>query len=494
MVKEIKKEPGRTFSEFSLLTDYTANDCTIRDINLETILYSSPDNPNDSGDNKNLRLKIPFLSAAMTSVTGYDMALALGKEGGLAVLPVRMPQQDVVDIIKRIKSYEMSFVESPIKINENETIERVMSIIKEYGHSTIPVTDRNNIFLGMFTEEHYLETDVGNKDNIKSAMIGIGSNDILCYNNPSIGVEDAKKLLDQKNKNYLVVLDEQNRLVKLAFKRDIDKIKIGAAISTHSRWKERVEAIVGAGVDLVVVDTSDAYNEFTRNIIKEYKEDLKINIPLCVGNIITYDGAKFLMDSGADIIKVGMSSGSICSTQREKAVGRAPMSALIDVDKARKKYFKENRRDVPIIIDGGITSSADMIIALTIADAMMMGYYFNRFYEAAGKKLDKNRNETTEHNNILEVETWGEGSSKAQNLDRYGHFSKRTFFPEGEEGTVPYAGRLKPNLSMDLKKIRSALSNTGCKNLEEFRKKSVLEVLSLESKIIVSDVHHINRG
>ncbi|MFH1209262.1 MAG: IMP dehydrogenase [archaeon] len=480
MVKKIITEPGRTFHEFSLLTNYSSKDCIIKNISLRAILHL------------NLKLKIPLLSAAMSSVTGFDMALALGKEGGLGVLPVRLPLEDQVGIIKKIKSYEMSFVEDPVTKREDVTVEEVLKEIERVGHSTIPIVDKNNVFLGMFTEQHYFEKNVSKADNVKSAMIGFGSDEILCCNDPKIYVSEAKKMLRDKNKNYLVVLDAQNRLVKLAFRKDIEEIKIGAAISTHEGWQKRVRAIVDAGVDLIVVDTSDAYSEFVKDLIIEYKKGMKIKVPLCVGNVITYDGALFLMRCGADIVKVGMSPGSICSTQREKAVGRAPMSALISADKARSQYFKEKRRYVPIIIDGGIVNAADMIVTLTIADGMMMGYYFNRFYEAAADKLDENKTLTRDENRMRYVETWGEGSLRAQNLDRYGHFSKTTFFPEGEEGTIPYAGRLKPNLNKDIKKIKSALSNAGSMNLDEFRKNSVLELLSIESSRIVSDVHDIS--
>lgn len=481
MVKKIIEKPGRTFSEYSLLTDYTPSDYMIENISLDTKLHD------------NLILKIPFLSAAMMCVTGYEMALALGKEGGLGVLPVRMPIEEQVDIVRKIKDYKMNFVGEPVKVNEDVTIEKVIREIERFGHSTIPVVDKNNTFLGIFTEEHYRNTSANINDKVKSAMIEFKSGEILYHNNPNISLEDAKKMLESNNKNYLVVLDKLNRLEKLAFKRDIEGMKVGTAISTHAGWEERVEANVEAGVDLIVIDTSDAYNEFTQNVIKKYKKDMKIETPLCAGNVITYDGANFLIECGADIIKVGMSSGSICSTQREKAVGRAPMSALIDVDKVRDNYFKKYNKYIPIVVDGGIVSAADMIIALTIADVIMMGFYFNRFYEAAGKKIGISKDETRDETKIVKVETWGEGSIKAQNLDRYDHFSQKTFFPEGEEGTVPYAGRLKPNLNKDIKKIKAALSNVGCKNLKEFRKKSVIELLSLESSFIISDIHHITK-
>jgi len=275
-------------------------------------------------------------------------------------------------------------------------------------------------------------------------------------------------------------------------KKDVEEIKIGAAISTYKGWKERVKANVDAGVDLIVIDTSDAYNEFTANVIKEYKS-MGIEVPICAGNVITKEGALYLMEAGADIIKEGMSPGSICTTQREKAVGRAPMASLLAADDARREYFEKTGRYVPIIADGGISSSADIIIALSIANAVMMGGYFNRFFEASADKLDETRSITTDESRMRWVETWGEGSERAQNLKRYGHLSRKTFFAEGIEGIVPYVGRLKPNVKKDLMKIRAALSNTGSMNLEEFRANAVLELNSLYSREIVGSSHNVEK-
>ena len=315
--------------------------------------------------------------------------------------------------------------------------------------------------------------------------------DILYCTNPDITVDEVKHLFGN-GKNYVVVLDNQHRLVKLAFKKDVERIKVASAISTHEGWKRRVEENVRAGVDLIVIDTSDGHSDFTYSLLQEYR-NMDTRIPICAGNVVTYDGAYFLMEAGADIVKIGMSSGSICTTQREKAVGRGPMTALIEVDRARQHYLSSTGKNVSLITDGGITSSADMIIALTIADALMMGYYFNRFYESAGEKFDRNGKITYDEAEMTEVATWGEGSMRARNLDRYGHITRRTFFEEGIEGTVPYIGRLKRILKRDLMKVKSALSNAGCINLDEFREKAVIELNSPYTTVIVSNVHDVKQ-
>jgi len=471
MAKKVILEAGRTFSEFSLLTDYTSKDCNLNNINLKSNL----------GD---LELGNPFLSAAMTSVTGYEMALALGKEGGLGVLPARLSVKEQVEIINQIKGYEMGFVEDPVSVRDNATIDEAVRLVEKHGHSKIPVTDRNNVFLGLFNFDKYLESNETPAESIMSVITN--ADELPVTNNPNITVDEAKKEL-QKN-NYLVVLDDLNRLVKIAFKKDVDNIVVGAAISTHKGWKKRVKECHKAGADIFVIDTSDAYNEFTAKVINEYNA-MELGKPICAGNVITYEGAKFLMESGADVVKVGMSSGSICTTQREKATGRAPMTALLDVEKARTEYYKNTGKYVSIVIDGGVSDAGSMIIALSVADAVMMGGYFNHFYEAEGEKYDENMQLTTHEPDIKYVATWGEGSARARNLDRYGHVARKTFFAEGEEGTVQNWGRLKPKLKQDIRKIKAALSNTGCMNLKDYHKKAIIELMSPYTQNIVGDTH-----
>ena len=471
MAKKVILEAGRTFNEFSLLTDYTSKDCNLNSINLKSKLG-------------NLELGNPFLSAAMTSVTGYEMALALGKEGGLGVLPARLSIKEQVEIINQIKGYEMGFVDDPVSVRDNATIDEAVRLVEKHGHSKIPVTDRNNVFLGLFNFDKYLESNETPAENIMSVITKL--DELPVTNNPNITVDEAKKKL--QNNNYLVVLDDLSRLEKIAFKKDVDNIVVGAAISTHRGWKKRVKECHKAGADIFVIDTSDAYNEFTTKVIKEYNA-MDLGKPICAGNVITYEGAKFLMESGADVVKVGMSSGSICTTQREKATGRAPMTALLDVEKARTEYYKNTGKYVSIIIDGGVSDAGNMIIALSVADAVMMGGYFNHFFEAEGEKYDENMQLTNHEPDIKYIATWGEGSARARNLDRYGHVARKTFFAEGEEGTVQNWGRLKPKLKQDIRKIKAALSNTGSMNLKDYHKKAIIELMSPYTQNIVGDTH-----
>ena len=477
MVKQIILRPARTFSEFSVLPDKeTTADCTISKVNLETDLAG-------------LHLKIPLLSAAMTSVTGYEMALELGKRGGIGILPTKLSIEEQADIIRRIKAYEMEFVDNPVTVQGSATIAEALQLVEQRGHSTIPVIDEFRTLLGMFTQMQAWESDVGYQENVTAVMTPFARDDTTLphLNKPDVTVEEVKQTLQGIDGKALVVIDEQDRFRKLAFKQDIEEIAVGAAIDTHPGWRKRVEAVIEAGADLIVIDTSEGFNSFEGKVLQEYKK-MGTGVPICAGNVVTYKGALYLMERGADIVKLGMSSGSSCITQREKAVGRAPMAALLDGDRARRQFEKDTGRDVPLIWDGGAISAADFIIALTIAKAVMGGQYFNQFFESSGEKYDSKGKITHEESKMRQVLYYGEGSDRARNFNRYGG-TRKTYYAQGEEKFVPYGGRLKPALKKDLYKIRDALSNSGCRDLKEFRQFAVLELMSPAAQGIVTQTY-----
>ena len=236
MAKKVILEPGRPFRDFSLLTDYSTKNCNLNNINLKSNLGK-------------LELGIPFLSAAMTSVTGYEMALALGKEGGLGVLPARLSVKEQVEIIDKIKGYEMGFVEDPVSVRDNATIDEAVRLVEKHGHSKIPITDRNNVFLGLFNFDKYLESNETPAENVLSVMTKV--EELPHTKKANLTVKEAKKELQEKN--YLIVLDDLGRLVKIAFKKDVENIVVGAAISTHKGWKKRVKACNDAGADISLI-------------------------------------------------------------------------------------------------------------------------------------------------------------------------------------------------------------------------------------------------
>ena len=312
-------------------------------------------------------------------------------------------------------------------------------------------------------------------------------------------IEEIQGEFLKTKQKCLPLLDDEGHLVRLAFKRDIEKPKVAAATSSHKDWYERVDKCIDAGADLIVFDSSHGFNHYQIKAIKQYKENPKFNIiPVCGGNVISAKGFRALAEAGADIVKVGMGVGSICTTAEVKATGRGQFTALYDVVQERDKFFKETKKYVPIIGDGGLSFSGQMIIGSTVMDFGMMGNYFNQFFESAGRAMDKDENflEKTKENisKIAYIESWGEGSERAKNYARYGHLTSKTSFAEGIDGKVKYGGMMKPRLEKDVSAIKAALRDTGCYNLKQFRENSVIELRS-EHSLNESRIHNVeNKG
>ena len=348
----------------------------------------------------------------------------------------------------------------------------------------------------MFTRKNYIESTARSNDPISAAMILFDKDsDTVPYLKESNASENnVKRLLDSGAK-YVVIVDNKYRFRSLVFKKDFEPLLVAAAISTHPGWLERVKELERVGVDLIVMDTSDAHSEFAEDLVREYKRVIN-NIPLCAGNIVTYEGAMDLLRAGADMIKEGMSPGSICTTRREKGVGRPPMTSALETARARDDFYKETHRYAPLLGDGGITGAADMAMVSTVVDAFMLGGRLNGMFEAAGKKLDGLKNEIEDPGNnedrIVYVVSFGEGSKEAQNSDRYGHSSTATFFEEGRKGEVDYVGRLKPVLKGDMMRLRGTLTNVGVLNLKDYRAEVVIELVSPEGQRIVGNTHNLH--
>ena len=480
----LSRQRGLDFNDVNILPDHTPEGCKVTTVSIDTMLG-------------NLHLNIPLLSAAMGSVTGYDMALALGKEGGLGVLPVRMELADKLEAIASIKSHGVNFVERPVHAYDSDSLDKVIRLVEQHGHSKIPIVDQNNKFMGMFDMDRYMETSQA-KHSSRVSDYMIGYDDVLRVDNPDITTTEAKALLDKKGLNYLVVMDEQKHLAKLFFRRDAEPIPVAAAISSHDGWKDSAIALLRAGADMIVVDSSDSDNDYVKRLIKAYKklpEAKERGTPLCIGNVVTYKSAISLMRWGADIVKIGMATGSICTTRKVKGVGRPILTALLAADKARADYFKTSGRYVPIIADGGVDDTAALNIALTISDAVMRGGYFNSFFEAAGEKCDESKKILNDpvayEDKIRWVVTYGEGSDYARNLVRYGHDQFKTFCAEGEYGHVEYRGRLKPGVNQDMKVLRAAMVNVGAMNLIQYREKAELEEMSEAAKRKTANTHNM---
>lgn len=470
MAKKIINEPSRTLMEYRLLPGLSTAETAPESISLRTPLVYSENNE------KKYYLNIPLVSAAMQSVSGAKMGIELAKLGGAAFIYSSQTIQSQAEIIAKIKNHKAGFVK-PKAVKPDMTIEEMYRIRKSTGHSTFPVVDDENRFLGLISKWDY---DISLHSNYKIA------DRMIIKENIEVGVnisdlKEANNILLESHKSVLPILDEAGKLLYLVFRKDINdhlnnplevhdeqkRLLAVASINTHD-YKERVPELVKAEVDVIAIDSSDGFTVYQKDTIEWIKNKYP-QIPIIAGNIITQAGFRYLVDAGAAAIKVGMGGGSICITQEQKGTGRGLATTIVDVVKARDIYFEENGKYIPVIADGGVTSTKDITIALALgADYVMMGRYFARMEESPTEKIVVN-------NRVMKP-YWGEGSARARDwkAKRY----NQSKFVEGVEGLVEYAGHLRDNLDETLSKIKSSMGTCGAANLKEFHGNAILELVS----------------
>ena len=471
--------------EFRLLPGLTTDRTSPDEISLRTPLVYSGKNE------KKYYLNIPIVSAAMQSVSGEKMGIELAKLGGVAFVYTSQTVQSQANMISKIKNYKAGFVK-PRTMLPNMAIKDMYKIRHETGYSTFPVVDEKGVFIGLISKWDYdisLHADYTVEQRmIPKEHIEVGV-DIT-------NLKEANNILLESHKSVLPILEKNGKLLYMVFRKDImdqlsnplevhdeeKRLLAVASINTHD-FEKRVPALIEAEVDVLSIDSSDGYTIYQKNTLdwinKNYPE-----IPVIGGNIITKKGFRFLVESGAKAVKAGMGGGSICITQEQKGTGRGLATSIIEIAEERDKYFKETDFYIPIIADGGVTSTKDVTIALALgADYVMMGRYFARMEESPTEKIVVN-------NRVMKP-YWGEGSDRAREwkAQRYNQGK----FVEGVEGLVEYAGRLRDNLEETIAKIKSSMATCGVENIREFHKKAELELVSALS-IREGKVHDIFQG
>jgi len=470
MAKRIITESSRTLMEYRLLPGYTSKECSPENISLRTPLVYS------ENEEKKYYLNIPLVSAAMQSVSGAQMGIELAKLGGTAFIFCSQSIESQAEMVRKIKNHKAGFVK-PQTMKADMKVKEMFKIRKKSGYSTFPVADENDLFVGLISKWDYdvsLHTEILIKDRmIKKENIEVGTN--------ITDLVEANQILLESHKSVLPILDNDGKLLSMVFRKDINdqldfpleihdekkRLITVAAINTHD-FKERVEVLAKEEVDVLAIDSSDGHTQYQADTIR-WISDKYTQIPVIGGNIITAEGFRFLVKAGASAIKVGMGGGSICITQEQKGTGRGLATTIIEVVEERDNHFKETGKYIPVIADGGVTSTKDVTIALALgADYVMMGRYFARMEESPTEKIVVN-------NRVMKP-YWGEGSARAQNWKSKRYNQGK--FVEGVEGLVEYAGHLRDNMEETLAKIRSSMGTCGAMNISEFHKLAELEVLS----------------
>ena len=482
MAKFLKDE-SRTFSEFLLVPNYSSKKCIPDNVSL-----LSPLSRFKKGKKSDIYLKTPMVSASMQAVSDDKMAIALAKEGGLSFIFCSQSIESQAEMIRRVKLHKAGFVESDSNITPDSSIDDLLKLIKKTGHSTVAVTDDgtgHGKLLGLITSRDYRPSHINTKDPVSKYMTPIDS---LIVGKNNLDLSECNNLIWNHKLNTLPIIDKKGRLHSMVFRKDYEAHKenpnelldddkrylVGAGINTHD-YKERVPALIEAGAHIFCIDSSEGFTEFQKETIKWIKNKYGKKVIVGAGNVVDGDGFKFLADAGADFVKIGIGGGSICITRETKGIGRGQASALIDVAQARDKYFKRTGEYIPICSDGGIVQDYHITLALAMgADFIMLGRYFSRFEESPTSKININ--------GMYYKEYWGEGSNRARNFQRYGDYDASSLrFEEGVDSYVPYAGSLKDNLSLTIAKVKSTMCNCGALNLNEFKEKARITVVSSTS-------------
>ena len=487
-------ELSRTFCEYLLLPNYTSKDHIVENVDLKTKI-SKYKNPND---NENaISLNIPIVSSIMQSVSDNNLAVELAKEGGISFIYCSQTIKEQCNMVRKVKEYKAGFVPSDSNLSMEATLKDIIELKKKTGHSTIAITEdgtSHGKLVGVVTDKDYRISRMNMDTSVKDFMTPLNK---IIYASTGISLKEANNIIWENKLNSLPILNNRGELEAFVFRKDYNNHKkfslelldrnkrymVGAGVNTHD-YMERIPALVDAGADILCIDSSDGYTEWQKQTIEFVKKNYGNTVKIGAGNVVDKEGFNFLADAGADFIKVGIGGGAICITRETKGIGRGQASALMEVSKARDKYYQDYGAYIPICSDGGIVYDYHIALALAMgADFVMMGRYFARFDESPSSKIFLNGTYVKEY--------WGEGSFRAKNWQRYNELNDEGLhFEEGVDSYVPYAGSLHDNLSLTLNKLKSTMCNCGSLNIKQFQKKARIVAVSPGS-IIEGGAHDV---
>ncbi len=485
-------EPSHTFNEYLLIPGYSSSECIPANVSLKTPLVKFK-----KGEESAITMNIPLVSAIMQSVSGDKMAIALATEGGVSFIYGSQSVADEAEMVARAKNYKAGFVKSDSNIRPDATLADVIALKEKTGHSTIAVTEDGTAdgkLVGIVTSRDYRVSRMSPDTKVDEFMTPFSK---LIWAREGTSLKEANDIIWDNKLNSLPIISNDGKLCYMVFRKDYDNHKqnpnelldeskryvVGAGINTRD-YAERVPALVEAGADVLCIDSSEGFSEWQKLTIDWIRSRYGDTVKVGAGNVVDAEGFRFLAESGADFIKVGIGGGSICITRETKGIGRGQATALIDVCRARDEYFEETGVYVPVCSDGGIVYDHHMTLALAMgADFIMLGRYFARFDESPTNKVNIGGNYFKEY--------WGEGSNRARNWQRYDlGGDKKLSFEEGVDSYVPYAGKLKDNVELSLGKVKSTMCNCGALSIPELQKKAKLTLVSATS-IVEGGAHDV---
>ncbi len=416
---------------------------------------------------RNIELRIPFVTAAMDTVTEAPMAIAIAREGGIGVIHKNMSIEEQARQVAIVKRAENGMIYDPVTIMRGKTVENALAIMAEYHIGGIPVVDKDNKLVGIVTNR-----DLRFQTDMKRKIDDVMTKDNLVVTHQQADLASASKILLEHKIEKLPVVDDDNRLIGLITYKDITKaadkpmackdgkgrLRVAAGVGVTADTFQRMEALVKAGVDAIVIDTAHGHSKGVIEKVREAKQNFP-EVDIVVGNIATGDAAKALVEAGADAVKVGIGPGSICTTRVVAGVGVPQLSAVYDVAMALEGT------GVPLIADGGLRYSGDVVKAIAAGGySVMIGSLVAGTDEAPGETILYNGRKFKSYRGMGSLEAMENGSK-----DRYfqgGVEETKKLVPEGIAGRVPYKGTVQEVIYQLVGGLRSGMGYCGAKDIQ----------------------------
>jgi len=443
---------GLTFDDVLLIPAYS--EVLPREVDLSTQF------------SRNIRLNVPMVSAAMDTVTEATLAIAIAREGGIGVIHKNMSIEEQAKQVRSVKRAENGMISNPVSIKRGKTVGDAIALMAEYKIGGIPVVDDANHLVGIVTNR-----DLRFQHNLSLLIDDVMTKENLVTTNQSTDLEAAAEILQQYKIEKLPVVDHENKLIGLITYKDITKAKdkpfackdaggrlrVAAGVGVTADTMHRVEAMVNAGVDAIVIDTAHGHSLYVAEMLKKVKASFP-EIDVVVGNIVTAEAAHLLARAGADAIKVGIGAGSICTTRIIAGVGVPQLSAIFEVSKALKGT------NIPLIADGGLRYSGDIVKALAAgAHSVMMGSLLAGVEESPGETIIYNGRKFKSYRGMGSLEAMQKGSKDRYFQDVEDDVKK--LVPEGIAARVPFKGLLYEVIYQMVGGLRAGMGYCGAANI-----------------------------
>jgi len=472
---KIPPEEAFSFDDVLLIPNYS--DVLPKDVDTSTQLT------------QRIRLSIPIISAAMDTVTEARTAISLAREGGIGFIHRNMSIKSQVREVDKVKKSESGMIVDPVTIEPDAPVREALNLMEQYRISGVPVVNGDQLVGIVTNRDLRFETD------LERTVSEIMTKDNLVTVSEGINLEDSKQLLHKHRIEKLLVVDKEGRLSGLITIKDIEKIKeyphackdqmgrlrVGGAVGVGPDMAERADALLKAGADVILIDTSHGHTENVIHSVKELKSTFS-DLELIAGNVGTEEGAEDLIEAGVDAVKIGIGPGSICTTRIIAGIGVPQVTAIMNCRSI------SNKTGIPIIADGGIKFSGDITKAIGAgAHVVMIGGLFAGTEESPGETIFYQGRSYKVYRGMGSLEAMKKGSK-----DRYGLHEETDdkMVPEGIVGRVPYRGTLAGNIFQLIGGLKAGMGYVGCRTIEELREKARFARIS-DAGMKESHVHDV---